>query len=127
MLSLDASKTTMHIINLYSTPINNIVFRMQTLKDNIMNDEIYACKKHTCVLPCATLTFKYSSLHICDDLERMLVPCIFLRLVSVGYKVPVLVFFIGHDVECGAVHIHLLVLFVYCSCVDSTQIQVKVM
>jgi hypothetical protein len=89
MLSLDASKTTMHIINLYSTPINNIVFRMQTLKDNIMNDEIYACKKHTCVLPCATLTFKYSSLHICDDLERMLVPCIFLRLVSVGYKVPV--------------------------------------
>jgi hypothetical protein len=85
-----------------------------------MNDDIYASKKHTCVLPCATL--KNSIFHICDDLERMLVPGIFSRLISVGDQVPVLAFFVVHNVKCGAVHIGFLVLFVYYPHVDLTQI-----
>jgi hypothetical protein len=87
-----------------------------------VNDDIYASKKPTCVLPCATLTFKKSSFHICDDLERMLVPGIFPRLISVGNQVPVLAFFVNHDVECGAIHIGFIVLFLYCPHVDLTQI-----
>jgi hypothetical protein len=75
-----------------------------------MNDYIYASKKHTCVLPCATLTFKNSSIHICDDLERMLVPGIFPIFISVGNQVPVLVFYVDHYVECGDVHIFLVLL-----------------
>jgi hypothetical protein len=85
-----------------------------------MNDDIYASKKHTCVLPCATLTFKNSIFHICDDLGRMLVPGIFSRLISVGNQLPVLTFFVIRNVKCGAVHIGFLVLFVYCPHVDTT-------
>jgi hypothetical protein len=55
----------------------------------------------------------------------MLVPGIFPRLVSVCNQVPVLTFFVDHDVECGAVHIGFLELFVYCPHVQLTQIQVE--
>jgi hypothetical protein len=55
----------------------------------------------------------------------MLVPGIFPGLISVCNQVPVLVFFVDHDVECGVVHIGFLELFVYCPRVQSTEIRVK--
>jgi hypothetical protein len=55
----------------------------------------------------------------------MPVPSIFPGLVSVANQVPVLTFFVDHDVECSVVHLGFLVLFVYCPHVDLTQIQLK--